>query len=270
MTVDADKVADIIRETAAEEILPRFRALTPMEVQEKNPGDLVTAADQAAEQVLTRRLAELTPGALVVGEEAHESSPEPLKHLAASDQAWIIDPLDGTHNFAHGKDRFAVIVALAQRGKIVAGWIHVPIDGEIGIAELGSGLRINNRPVSRLTQKPVSHMTGSLGKNLAERLNRRRQTAKQSAEIPKKFVRYRCVGLEYLDLARGRLDFARYGGKLMPWDHAAGVLMHREAGGHSRFQPSGRDYALQREGDDNALLLAPDRTAWDTLALLTD
>ena len=103
--IDPDRVAAILRETAETEILPRFRTLASHEISEKNPGDLVTVADQASEAMLTRRLADLIPGALIVGEEAHEVSPEALGEINDGPWAWIIDPLDGTHNFAHGTPR---------------------------------------------------------------------------------------------------------------------------------------------------------------------
>jgi 3'-phosphoadenosine 5'-phosphosulfate (PAPS) 3'-phosphatase len=72
---DIDQVAAIIRETAAEEVLPRFRELAAHDIHEKAPGDLVTTADLAVERVLTRRLAELVPGSAVVGEEAVHHDP---------------------------------------------------------------------------------------------------------------------------------------------------------------------------------------------------
>ncbi|HAD86796.1 MAG TPA: hypothetical protein DCG48_05475, partial [Rhodospirillaceae bacterium] len=68
--IDPDRIADILRAAAAEEILPRFQTLKSHEISEKNPGDLVTVADQASEAFLTRELSAITPGALIVGEEA--------------------------------------------------------------------------------------------------------------------------------------------------------------------------------------------------------
>ena len=75
MTPDIDKVTRIIAEAAEEAVLPRFRALAAHEIREKEAGDLVTVADVEAEAVLSRRLAEILPGSLVVGEEAAEEDP---------------------------------------------------------------------------------------------------------------------------------------------------------------------------------------------------
>jgi fructose-1,6-bisphosphatase/inositol monophosphatase family enzyme len=267
LDIDPDRVAAILREAAETEILPRFRALESHEISEKNPGDLVTVADRAAEAVLTQRLAGLIPGALIVGEEAHEDRPEALGEINDAPWAWIIDPLDGTHNFAHGTPRFAVIVALVRRGETAMGWIYDPNGGHLAVAQAGAGTMIDGERMRLAAAGPVADMTGSLGHKFADRL-RARAGSPGAAPIPKAFLRYRCVGLEYMDLGQGILDFARYAGKLMPWDHAAGVLMHREAGGHAAMTGDGRAYAPGRRAPGDALLLAPDAAAWMALNTL--
>jgi len=264
VTPDPEIVAAILRETAQAEILPRFRTLESHEISEKASGDLVTAADHAAEVVLTRRLRDLAPGALVIGEEAHEKFPEALADLAAAPEAWIIDPVDGTHNFAHGVPRFAVIVAYCRQGETVAGWILDPVADDTAIGEHGGGVRIGGAPVRASGARPLREMTGSLGPRLSERIK-----ARKDAERPAHIKRYRSVGLEYMDLARGRLDFARYAGRLMPWDHAAGVLLHREAGGFAAMAADGAPYAPGLRNPGDALLLAPDPGCWETLRALT-
>lgn len=264
MIPDPETVAAILKETADAEILPRFKTLERHEITEKASGDLVTAADHAAEAVLTLRLKDIAPGALIIGEEAHEKAPQALAELAAAPEAWIIDPVDGTHNFAHGVPRFAVIVAYCRRGETAMGWILNPVSGEEAVGEHGGGVRIDGAPARASEAKAIREMTGSLGPRLAERLQ-----AARGQEKPAGITRYRTVGLEYMDLARGKLDFARYGGRLMPWDHAAGVLLHREAGGYAALASDGSGYTpgLRRPGD--ALLLAPDRHCWEALRALT-
>lgn len=265
MTSDIDpaRVATLLREAAETEIMPRFRQLESHEITEKNPGDLVTVADQAAETFLARHLAGLIPNALIIGEEAHESQPATLAALGSAEWAWIIDPLDGTHNFAQGKARFAVILALAHRGDTVMGWIYDPVNGRLALAEKGAGAMIDGNRLQLSASQPVPDMTGSVGPKLAERV--RRRAAEKGKAIPREFLRYRCVGLEYMDLAAGVLDFARYAGRLMAWDHAAGVLLHLEAGGFAAMTGDGRAYdpGAKRPGD--ALFLAPDSDTWGEL-----
>lgn len=266
---DPDSVAAIIREAAEVEILPRFRSLQAHEISEKSgPQDLVTVADRAAEAYLAPRLAALVPSALVVGEEAHETNPDLLAGLGDAEAAWVIDPVDGTYNFAHGVDRFAVIIAFCRRGETAAGWIYSPITGEMTMAEKGAGAWLDGTRLRLTEAKPLEAMTGALGPRLAERLNGRR--AAGEGGIPRKFIRHKCSGLEYMDLVRGRLDFARFGGRLKPWDHAAGVLMHAEAGGFSAMTSDGTAYPPARPRAGDVLLLAPDRDCWEALRALTE
>jgi len=267
LEIDPARVAEIMHEAAEAEILPRFRTLERHEISEKSPGDLVTVADRAAEALLTKRLRGLIPGALVVGEEAHEVSPDALAELSDADWAWIIDPLDGTHNFAHGTPRFAVIVALARRGETAFGWILDPVTGRLATAQSGGGAMIGGKRLILPAARPLARMTGSLGQKIADRL-RARAEAPDAPPIPRGFTRYRTVGLEYMDLAEGKLDFARYAGRLMPWDHAAGELMYREAGGHAAMTGDGRAYAPGGKRPGGALLLAPDPDAWAALGAL--
>src|SRR5690242_20515707 len=110
MLPDSDRVARLIAETAAAEIMPRFEKLERHEIQEKRPGDLVTVADLAAERRLSLVLQDLLPGSRIVGEEAVAADPCVLAALAEADPVWLIDPIDGTGNFAAGKPIFAVIV----------------------------------------------------------------------------------------------------------------------------------------------------------------
>ena len=112
--IDLDRLAAIVAETAASDIMPHFRQLAARDIRDKAPGDLVTIADEAAETTLTRRLADLLPGSLVVGEEATAADPSILNRLSTDEPVWIIDPVDGTTNFAAGLPIFAVIVGLAQ------------------------------------------------------------------------------------------------------------------------------------------------------------
>src|SRR3546814_8953683 len=94
--------------------------------------DLVTVVDVAVEKRLTARLTDLLPGSLVVGEEAVHAEPALMDQLASDAPVWILDPIDGTRNFAHGCPVFAIMVALAQGGESIAGWILDPVSGRFG------------------------------------------------------------------------------------------------------------------------------------------
>ncbi len=262
-SLDIDAVGAHLRDVAAVEVLPRFRALRAHEVTEKASGDLVTTADVESERALEAALTDLLPGSVAVGEEAAEHNPGVLAALSGDAPVWLIDPVDGTHNFAHGDPRFALIVALVHGGRTRAGWILDPVNDRLAVAEEGGGAWLDGARLQVPRGVAVEAMNGSLARRLRERLAERRE--KGEAGLPASVVRYRCVGLEYMDLARGALHFARYGGRLKPWDHAAGVLLHGESGGYARLGDGDRDYTPAEGVLQELLLLAPDETAWHTL-----
>jgi fructose-1,6-bisphosphatase/inositol monophosphatase family enzyme len=122
---DLDRLCNLVRDAAASEIAPRFRAMAAAEVREKtSPLDLVTDADERAEAALRAAVARAFPGALFVGEEMVERHPGLLAGIASADLAVIVDPVDGTNNFAWGLPLFGVLAAVTMRGETVAGLIH--------------------------------------------------------------------------------------------------------------------------------------------------
>jgi fructose-1,6-bisphosphatase/inositol monophosphatase family enzyme len=124
---DTAAVAAAIVEAAQSAALPRFQNLQAHEIKEKAPGDLVTAADLATERALNLALAALLPGSVMVGEEAVAENPGLLAALRGDGACWLIDPIDGTINYAHGVPLFATMVALVVRGEVVGGWIYDPV-----------------------------------------------------------------------------------------------------------------------------------------------
>ena len=113
-------VEAIMREVSARAIVPRYQALAAHEVTDKAADDVVTVADHEAETILTEKLTALLPEAALVGEEAAHDDPSVLAALSGP-LTWIVDPLDGTNNFAAGKPPFGVLVALAQHGARLLG-----------------------------------------------------------------------------------------------------------------------------------------------------
>ncbi len=265
MIPDMDAVTEIIRETAAREIMPRFGNLAADEVMKKTSGEVVTTADIAAEKRLAHHLKALVPESVVVGEEAADSDPNLMAALAGPEPAWLVDPVDGTRNFAHGKPCFAIIVAFCKGGRAVAGWINDPVNDLTIWAAVGKGAWLGRQRLKAAAPAVFGEMTGSLRQRLRKRFQERTKAGLGAA--PAKIVHYHCTGREYQDLARGKLHFCHYPRRLKPWDHAAGVLIHREAGGFSALTGGRRPYrpAAPPVGDKTALLLAPDETSWDTL-----
>jgi fructose-1,6-bisphosphatase/inositol monophosphatase family enzyme len=252
---DIDKVSELIRAVAAAEIVPRFRSLAEGETWEKKPGSVVTVADQAAERALTLGLEEIMPGSTVVGEEAVADNPELLHRINGKAPAWIVDPVDGTRNFAAGETGFAVIIALVMAGETRAGWIYRPTDNTLATAVLGGGARVDGRRVRVANGVAVQHMTGSLG----ARLRRNKEFSGRFKAV----TDTKCCAVDYLAIITGRIHFAYYR-NLMPWDHAAGQLMHREAGGYSACL-DGADYHPGKPAE-GGLLLTPDAKNWELIS----
>jgi fructose-1,6-bisphosphatase/inositol monophosphatase family enzyme len=244
-----DQVAELIREVAATVVLPRFRHLAADEVHQKSPGDLVTVADQESERELTRGLTALRPGSKVVGEEAVAADPGVLDRMNGDGAIWIVDPVDGTNNFAAGKEPFAMMVALVEGGETVASWIlDVPGD-HLTVAELGSGTcRDGVRVKSRTDDPGVAAMTGVVATHYFP--HALRDEAKSHAHLFGGITRGRhCAGWEYPAVATDVQQFAAFW-RVLPWDHVPGTLIIREAGGTvrhfdgSEYQPANRESGL--------------------------
>jgi fructose-1,6-bisphosphatase/inositol monophosphatase family enzyme len=235
---DSQRVADLMLETAAAELLPRFRTLSKDEIRFKRPGDVVTVADVASEQRLAVGLARILPGVPVVGEEAVEKDPGLVDLIGRPGEAcWIVDPLDGTANFAAGKERFAMIICLVQDRSAVAGWILDVPRGRMAVARKGQGVTLDGTPMHGTS--PTRPLIGYVGFKIRKEFDR--QLAPATRQQLGRVATLRCAGIEYLEILSGRADFSLYR-TTMPWDHAAGALMLTEAGGEAvRFD--GQPYA---------------------------
>ena len=258
---DPQNVAELMRQVAAEDVLPLFRKLESHHIREKGPGNLVTTADEAAEKHLAEGLLALLPGSQVVGEEGVAADPELLRHIAGEAAVWIVDPIDGTGNYCAGREIFAVMVALASQGETLAAWILDPLADEMLSAIKGEGAWLDGARVQVAAATMPQQMTGAWSyKSIQDK--ERRRAIKRHHLFHGDPGDLRCAGREYSELARGQRHFTNYYG-LKPWDHAPGVLIHGEAGGYSAFADDGLPYSMTRSG--GPLLCAPDRDSWQAL-----
>ena len=251
MLPSIDRVSSLIREVAKAEILPRFQKLTAGDISEKKPGQLVTTADLESERLLTLQFADLLPGSVVVGEEGVAAEPARLGLVGEEGPVWVVDPVDGTQNFADGKPVFATMVALLMERRAVASWIYEPVTDRMASAELGSGAFSEGERLHVAAPVALEKMRGRLSGRTAKKLD-----GKVGAIFSE-----RCAAFEYLALAHGAAHFAVFR-RLNPWDHAPGELMVREAGGFSR-RLDGTDYVPSEI--DASLILAPDESCWTVL-----
>ena len=260
-------VLNIVRRAARAEIMPRFRSLQAVDISSKShPADLVTAADTAAEAMISRALQIAFPDALIVGEEAVADNPALLEKIADAPLAFIIDPVDGTWNFAHELAVFGVIIAATQFGRPVFGLIYDPVADDWAIADSNSDsvARLESatgesRDLRAAIGKPVEKLAGYLPLNLFAH----HQRPKVAATLPS-FARshtLRCSAHEYRMVAQGHTDFLLTA-QLHPWDHAGCALICARAGAHVEMLDGG-DYSASRH--EGHLLVAPDKTTWNRL-----
>lgn len=234
--VPIEQVSDLLREVAAQAVMPRFRTLAQAEIRVKSPGEEVTIADEEAERLLTAGLAALLPGARVIGEEAVAARPELLEGLGEG-AVFVVDPVDGTSNFVKGSTCFSMMVALLRDGEAVASWMLSPATGTLHVAERGAGAWIDGERV-RTGRAP--QWTGLRGGVLtrflpAEMTARIKANGRDLAAILPGLL---CAGEEYPAIVRGGQNFVVFW-RGLPWDHAPGTLFLEEAGGRAaRFDGS--------------------------------
>lgn len=216
-----EDVAALLVEVGQRVVVPRFRSLGRDEIEEKRPGDLVTVADREAERLLTDALRDASPDALVIGEEATFSDPGAVDGLARAEHAWVIDPVDGTRNFAHGNPDFGMILAEVRHGRTTRGWIWQPMYDAMWIAESGAGATRNSE---RLPRRPAVAAP--------PRVAGWRRVRRQSPAGFDLHPTHGACAVDYPALAVGALDALVYG-RPKPWDHLAGALLVREVGGEA-------------------------------------
>lgn len=250
-----DAVGRLIRDTAERYILPRYTRLRPDEVLTKSKGEVVTVVDREVEAQLTAGLARIAPDARIVGEEGVEAGHCALGDLYA-ESCWLIDPLDGTANFAAGAGPFGVMVALLRRGETAMGWLYDPVSGIMSTAVAGHGAQIDGRAVT-VAAPPRTRRIATLATQFMtpEQRDRVRGIAARTmdlAPIP------RCAAAHYPMLVHGVHDLAVFQ-RTLPWDHAAGALLLTEAGG-CVTRSDGRAYRPDEPG--TAIVAAGTQAGW--------
>ncbi len=253
-------VLAVMHDAAARAVMPRYQSLESHQIDAKAADDVVTIADKEAELILAEGLAQIRPEATIVGEEAAHADPALLDRLGDA-LCWIIDPIDGTNNYASGKPPFGIMVALSQGGETVTGWILDPLSGRLCHAHRGAGAFVGDE---RITARGTGQEPPIAGISLmfvdpARRAAMREKIAPhyQLVDIP------RCAAEQYPRLVLGVNDLSVFE-RTLAWDHAAGVLFVNEAGGKVA-RPDGRPYRVD-EAHLPGLIGAASPALWEDLA----
>ena len=253
------EILALMRRVTDDIILPRYKNLQEGEVEDKGGNDPVTIADHESEEALREGLAKLAPGLPCVGEEAAHTNPKVLDYL--SGPCWIVDPVDGTRNFATGKPPFGIIIARADGGIAQDGWIFDCLTGRFCAAHRGKGAFVDGEQITAQSTRetpPVAAISlifldpearAAMLENVAPHY--------RLCDIPY------CAAEQYPRLALGENDVS-YFERTLAWDHAAGALWLEEAGGKCA-RPDGSPYRVD-EWARKGLIGAASPKLWDGFA----
>lgn len=252
--LDTEMLA-LLRFAAERLIMPRWRNLAAGEIEEKAKDDPVTVADREVEQFLTDALTRLAPGVAVVGEEAAHADSSVMERLSGA--CWIIDPIDGTSNFAAGHGHFATMVALADAGEAIAAWIYDPQRGRMCRALRGEGAFVDEGRVVARSSGAEPARLAAMTRYMAPEHRTLFET-----EVAPNFTLVGapgCAAEQYPLVALGEHDIAIYE-RVLAWDHAAGCLFLNEAGGRCARQ-DGSAYRI--DSGRKGLIATGEPKMWD-------
>jgi myo-inositol-1(or 4)-monophosphatase len=218
------EVAEETAREAAKVLLENLGKVKEIEFKAKN--SLVTEVDKLSEKIIISNIKKNFPTHDIFAEESG-------KDLSDSDYLWLIDPIDGTTNYAHAYPFFSISIALEVKGEVIAGLVYDPVKDEMFTAEKGKGAFLNGEPISVSKSDEINHShlcTGFMHevewmveaniRNFGNFIRRARAVRRDGS-----------AALDLCYVACGRFDgFWELG--LNPWDTAAAVLIVKEAGGH--------------------------------------
>ena len=251
-------VHELLREVSQKAILPYYQSLAEHHITPKEVGDVVTVADHLSEEMLAEGLAKIAD-IPVVGEEAAFVDESVFDRLTGD--CWIVDPLDGTRNFARGEPPFGILLAMAQGGEAHTGWIYDVLSDRFCVAHAGKGAFINGEKIVARTTgeaKPVAAVS-LLFMDMARRdgVLARIGDDYRLVDVPW------CAAEQYPRLALGVNDLSLFE-RTLPWDHAAGALWLNEAGGKAA-RLDGTPYRVDR-WEQKGLLGAASPALWEAMA----
>jgi fructose-1,6-bisphosphatase/inositol monophosphatase family enzyme len=250
-------VHDLLRKVSQEAILPYYQALAEHHIEPKEAGDVVTVADKLSEEMLAEGLTKLAD-IPIVGEEAAFADESVFERLTGD--CWIVDPLDGTRNFANGQPPFGILLAMAQGGETHTGWIYDVLSDRFCVAHRGKGAFVNGEMIAA---RPTGEEPPVAAISLVFTDLSRREAIKAAIADYRQVDIPLCAAEQYPRLALGENDLSFFE-RTLPWDHAAGVLWLNEAGGKCA-RLDGSPYRVD-DWERKGLLGAASPALWDAMA----
>ncbi|QGY41209.1 inositol monophosphatase [Pseudodesulfovibrio cashew] len=228
LMVIADRAGEMVRQASA----------GTRKISYKGRIDLVTETDMAVELMLKEALGTLLPEANFLAEESASDG-------QLGEFTWIIDPIDGTTNYAHGLPLVANSIGLWHRGRVVLGLVNLPLMGEMFTAAEGKGAFLNDRPIHVTGESEMQRCLLATGFPYAieEHLETVLKHLERLLPLAQGIRRPGAAALDLAYVACGRYD-GFYESALNPWDTAAGLLLVKEAGGLVTEYDAAREYAF--------------------------
>ena len=226
--IKQENIEEICFQVSKDIILPKFQNLHEDDIQYKNGSELVTSVDIAAEKELKKNLLKIIPSSKFIGEEEYSLNDKIINHYNQESYCWTVDPIDGTTNFVNGKERFAIMISLTFKEKILYSWIYKPLENTMCYAIYNEGTFINNERIQTNSVQSLNQAKGSISTKYWDNdvWDKLILMKNNFAEVSS----YKCIGYEYVDIGKGKRNFAILS-KLSPWDHIPGILIVRESGG---------------------------------------
>ena len=219
-----NKLEEIVKHNAAQQIMPRYNQVA---YSFKSDGSLVTEADSEMQKAMITSLQQHWPDYVVLGEEMTEAQQQ-LQLDSEVDGLWVLDPLDGTSNFASGIPVFSVSIALVINNEVVLGVIYDPNRNETFSAIKGKGAWLNGQPlVSRTERESLNQCTAQID---FKRLTPDMRVCLSREHLYASQRNFGSGALDWCWLAAGRCQINIHGGQKL-WDYVAGQLILSEAGG---------------------------------------
>ena len=224
---------------AGELVLNRFR--TDVEVSLKGRANVVTDADLASERLILDYVRDEYPDFGILSEES-----DPV--AGSSPYTWVVDPIDGTRNFAEGIPHFCIVVAVANGDQVVAGVTYDPVRDELFSAQDGAGAYLDGQPIHISDRQNIDEAI--LGFDLGYDFGQAKHLMEMVAGIWPQISGYRLMGSSAMSIAytaAGRIDLYAHH-SLSSWDIASGILIAKEAGAHVLDRATLQDATLFSPG----------------------
>jgi len=226
--INPNDIRDILFNISKKLIIPSFGNLNKNQISYKNGIDIVTDVDIAVEIEIKKLLSKLLKNSNFIGEESYSKNPSLINNYLSDHYCWTVDPIDGTKNFVKSKEKFAIMIALTKKQKILQSFIYKPISEEFMYAD-SFGTFFNDKKLILNKEIKIKNAIGSISTKYWDYIKKTKII--EIKYVFEKINSYGSIGCEYFDIALGKRHFTLLS-RLYPWDHIPGVYIVRQAGGH--------------------------------------